>query len=71
MNPRDCDGATSIIGHYAFKVGNNTIYVLWGGEIPKEISGKVKITDIYGNVRIADSSEIILSDTPIYLELIE
>lgn len=56
-------------GHYKFIVDNKPVYVLWGsGGVPAEISGTVRVTDIRGNVQQKDASQIILSDSPIFVE---
>jgi len=57
-------------GQYKFTVGDKTIYALWSGTPPKEISGKVKVTDIKGQEQIVDASAVKLSaDQPVFLEL--
>ena len=57
-------------GQYKFTVNNKTIYALWSGAIPSEISGKVKVTDIKGQEQRLDSAGIKLSsDQPILIEL--
>ena len=69
--PGDPDGATSQIGQYKFINGSKVVYVLWGqATLPSEISGKVKVTDIYGEGEEVDAGSIILSDEPIFLELL-
>ncbi len=56
---------------YEFSVGNKKIYVLWGtGELPPEIKGKVKVTTIDGQGKEMEASEVKLSDSPIFMELI-
>ncbi|TSC92883.1 MAG: hypothetical protein CEN89_401 [Candidatus Berkelbacteria bacterium Licking1014_7] len=65
----DNSGATSQIGQYKFINGNKAVYVLWGSaQLPAEISGKVKVTDIYGESQEIDAGSIKLSDTPIFVE---
>jgi hypothetical protein len=50
-------------------VNNKPVYVLWGtGNVPSEITGTVKVTDISGNVRQMQASQVTLSDSPIYIE---
>lgn len=64
------DGATSQIGQYKFTYKNKAIYVLWGqAALPAEITGIVKVTDIYGTSKEVDSSAITLSDSPVFVEL--
>jgi len=68
-NPADNEGASSTIGQYKFVKGDSTIYVLWGkADLPPEISGRVKITDIYGDVEEIDASEIKLTGDVIFVE---
>lgn len=56
-------------GQFRFTVGEKIIYILWGsGEIPKEITGEVLVTDIYGKGKGTDSSVIKLSESPIFIE---
>ena len=65
------EGAKTEIGQYKFLVGNRTIYVLWGNSsLPEEIKGTVRVSDIYGNERMMDVSEIKLTDSPVYVEVI-
>jgi len=54
---------------YKFAVSGKTVYVLWGsGEIPKEITGEVLVTDIYGQETRTDSSAIKLTESLIFVE---
>jgi hypothetical protein len=56
-------------GQYKFVVAGKAIYVLWGsGEIPEEITGEVVVTDIYGNETRMNSTEIGLTESPIFVE---
>ena len=56
-------------GQYKFIVEGKTVYVLWGsGEIPKEITGEVLVTDIYGKETRISSSAISLTESPIFVE---
>jgi len=65
------EGAKTEVGQYKFTVGDKVIYVLWGNApLPEEIKGKVKVTDIYGNEKVMDASEIELSDSPVYVEVL-
>lgn len=55
---------------YKFTVDNKSVYVLWGvGSVSTEITGTVKVTDIFGNETQMDASQITLSDSPIFVEL--
>ena len=57
-------------GQYKFTIGNKTVYALWSGTLPNEISGQVKVTDIKGQEQIIDAAEIKLSaDRPVFVEL--
>ncbi len=70
-NKQKGGGATSIIGQYKFINGDKAVYVLWGeAGLPSEISGKVKVTDIYGESSEIDANDIILSDKPIFVEIL-
>jgi len=54
---------------YKFTVNNKTVYALWSGTLPNEISGKVKVTDIKGQEQTMDATGIKLSsDQPILVE---
>ncbi|AEA47549.1 beta-galactosidase [Archaeoglobus veneficus] len=65
------EGAKTEVGQYKFSVGNKVIYVLWGNApLPEEIKGTVKVTNIYGNEKVMDASEIELSDSPVYVEVL-
>lgn len=64
------NGAISRIGQYKFIFGDKSIHVLWGeAELPAEISGQVKVTNIYGQVELMDASLIKLGNAPIFIEL--
>lgn len=70
-NSTDRDGATTQVIQYKFIKENKTIYVLWGEAVlPSEISGQVKVTDIYGSSNTIDASQIKLSNSPIFIEKI-
>jgi len=57
-------------GQYKFTVGEKTIYALWSGTLPNEISGKVKVIDIKGQEKNVDAAAIKLStDQPVFIEL--
>lgn len=57
-------------GQYKFTVNNKTIYALWSGTLPNEISGKIKVTDIKGQEQTMDAAGIKLSaDQPVLVEL--
>lgn len=57
-------------GQYKFTVNNKTIYALWSGALPSEISGQVKATDIKGQEQTIDAASLKLSaDQPIFVEL--
>lgn len=63
------EGAISIIGQYKFTLGNKVVYVLWGkSELPPEITGTVRVTDIYGDAEEKNAGDIIISDLPIFIE---
>jgi hypothetical protein len=57
-------------GQYKFTVGNKTIYALWSGALPSEISGKVKVTDLKGQEQTLDAMAVKFSaDQPVLVEL--
>jgi hypothetical protein len=67
---RDHEGASSQVGQYKFVNGDSVVYVLWGDEVvPSEISGKVTVTDIYGDSVNVNAVDIVLSDVPVFVEL--
>ncbi|RLI75921.1 hypothetical protein DRO97_02085 [Archaeoglobales archaeon] len=71
-NERDYEGATSLAGIHKFTVENKPVYVIWGNvELPKEIKGKIKVTDIYGNEKIMYAINFTSSDSPVYVEIID
>ena len=60
---------TILEGQYKFLKDNKVVYVLWGiGNLPSEIKGKVKVTDISGSEKILPSDAIQLTDSPIFIE---
>ena len=66
------DGLSSIVGHYKFTKDGEVFYVLWGGtELPEEIMGTIKVTDVYGSSKTIDSTELTLTDDPVYVELVK
>lgn len=68
----DRESITTIVGQYKFTDGNEVIYFLWGNaKLPSEISGEIKVTDIYGKNKIIDAVNLVLSDNPIIVELIK
>ncbi len=57
-------------GQYRFNIKGKIVYALWGvGPLPPEITGEVKVTEISGAQRVADSATLKLSDSPIFIEL--
>ena len=57
-------------GQYKFTVGGKTIYALWSGTLPNEISGQVKVTDMKGKDQIMDAAVVKVStDQPAFIEL--
>ena len=69
VGKEDWQGATSQLGQYKFINGDEVVYVLWGeAQVPSEISGKIKVTDIYGKSEVIDSKELSLTDSPIFVE---
>ncbi len=57
-------------GQYKFTLENNVAYVLWGeNDIPGEISGQVKMTDVSGSETVLNSADLSLSDSPVFVEI--
>jgi len=57
-------------GQYKFTVGSKTVYALWSGALPNEISGRVKVTNIKGQEQILDAVVVKLNaDQPVFVEL--
>jgi len=68
-NRDDRDGATSFVGQYKFVFKDKVVYVFWGkAELPSEISGRVKVTDLYGQSQVIDADDIVLGESPIFVE---
>ena len=58
-------------GRYKFTLEDNVVYVIWGeNNIPEEITGQVKMTDVSGSETILNISELSLSDSPVFIEII-
>lgn len=60
-------------GQYKYTFANkNPVYVLWCDTgtcaLPTEISGTVKVTDYLGNGETIQASQIVLSESPIFVE---
>jgi len=65
---RTREGVRTEVGQYKFTIGDRVVYVLWGkAKLPKEIKGKVEVVDIYGDRKVMNSTEISLSDEPVYI----
>jgi hypothetical protein len=59
-------------GQYRFNIGSKIIYALWGaGPLPSGITGEVRVTEISGAQTVTDSAVLELSDSPIFIELID
>jgi len=57
-------------GQYKFTVNGKIVYALWSGTLPNEISGQIKVTDINGQERFVDATEIKLNtNQPVLIEL--
>jgi len=58
------------VGQYKFTLENNVVYVLWGeNDIPGEISGQIKKTDVSGSETVLNSADLSLSDSPVFVEI--
>lgn len=56
-------------GQYKFTVNGKIVYALWSGTLPNEISGQIKVTDINGQERFVDATEIKLNtNQPVLIE---
>lgn len=56
-------------GQYRFTVDGGNVYVLWGsGPLPYELSGSVTLTDIYGMQKEVGAKDVVLTDTPVFVE---
>ena len=63
-------GATSEIFQCKFTFENKYVYVLWGkAPIPADITGQIKVTDIYGVTKQIQASELQLSSEPVFVEM--
>jgi len=58
-------------GQYMFTLENNVVYVLWGeNDTPEEITGQVKITDVSGSETVLNSADIVISESPVFIEIL-
>ena len=58
-------------GQFKFTIDSKVVYVLWGANnIPEEIIGTVKRTEIDGVETTIESAEISLEDSPVFIEMI-
>jgi hypothetical protein len=72
MNDEDGEGVTSITGQYKFISDDRVVYVLWGEfELPTEIEGTLKVTDMYGESKTMESEDLTLSDDPVFVEVVD
>jgi hypothetical protein len=56
-------------GQYSFVVNGDMVYVLWGdGSVHKDVTGRVRVTDFMGNVELLDADEIVINDSPVFVE---
>jgi hypothetical protein len=57
---------------YKFTVKGKSVYVLWSengnSSIPSEISGVVKVTDYLGHEEVRHVSQIVLNESPVFVE---
>jgi hypothetical protein len=59
-------------GQYKFTINGKVIYALWGsGSLPSAITGKARVTEISGAQGEVDASTLRLSDSPIFVEIVE
>jgi len=58
-------------GQFKFTIDSNIVYVLWSeNDIPAEITGQVKVTDIKGAETTIQSTELSLDDSPVFVEIV-
>ena len=56
---------------YKFTINNNIVYILWGeGDMPEEITGQVTLIYSNGSEVVKDTTDIVLSDSPVFIELV-
>ena len=60
-------------GQYKFRINEKDIYVFWcdagSCSLPSGIAGEVKVTDYYGKEESINANKIILSESPIFVEI--
>ncbi len=57
-------------GQYKFAFNDKSVYVLWGSNnLNPEIDGKLIVTDMLGNKREIDASQLKLSEDPVFVEM--
>lgn len=62
-------------GQYVYTFSHrDPVYVLWsdsgGSALPSSLKGRVKVTDYLGNEQIKPISEIVLTESPVFVEVI-
>lgn len=62
-------------GQYVYTFsGRDPVYVLWrdsrASALPSGLKGRVKVTDYLGNEQIKAISEIVLTESPVFVEVI-
>ncbi|NOX71961.1 MAG: hypothetical protein GXO64_04680 [Candidatus Micrarchaeota archaeon] len=55
-------------GQYKFIVDEKPVYVLWSGSIPEEITGTVIVTDLSGNKKTMNASDLALSGNVAFVQ---
>jgi len=69
-DPEGYEGAVSSVGQYKFVNGKDELYVLWGkAQLPKAITGRIKVIDIYGEEQEIQASKLKLTDEPIFVKM--
>lgn len=57
-------------GQYKFTVGGENVYALWSGNLPSGITGRIKVTDLYGQEKDINASDAkFSSQLPIFVEV--
>lgn len=57
-------------GQYRFANAGKTVYILWKtpSSLSSQISGRLKVTDLYGNEKTVEAAQLTLTNTPVFAE---
>lgn len=57
---------------YKFSGKDSVVYIAWSdgakNNLPSSISGSVKITDYFGNESVKDASQVVIGNSPVFVE---